>query len=93
MKILEAFAARVPVVCTHAAVEGLDAHDGEELAIADHAQDFADRVLGLLEAPARAIAMAGRARRFVEERHSWSQIASELENEYREALRRKGLLG
>ena len=92
VKLLEAFAAGVPVVCTRVAAEGLDVRDGDQLALADEPQEFADRVLALLDAPAEAEGMAERARRFVLDRYSWAQIGEELESEYRRALRRKGLV-
>jgi glycosyltransferase involved in cell wall biosynthesis len=41
IKILEAFAARVPVVATRIGAEGLAVHDGEHLLLADDADGFA----------------------------------------------------
>jgi glycosyltransferase involved in cell wall biosynthesis len=92
VKLLEAFGAGVPVVSSPAGAEGLPVADRRELALASTPQEFADRTLGLLADPAEAARMGDRARRFAIERFDWATIASELEAEYRAALRRKGLL-
>jgi len=93
VKVLEAFAASVPVVATPIGAEGLDVADGRELALADSPQSFAGRVLAMLAAPAETEAMGRRGRQFVRDHYSWGAIVAELEEEYRAALRRKGLLG
>jgi len=49
LKILEAFAARVPVVSTPLGCEGLDVNDGNHLLVADTPQAFAQQTLRLLE--------------------------------------------
>jgi glycosyltransferase involved in cell wall biosynthesis len=93
VKVLEAFAASVPVVATPIGAEGLDVADGRELALADSPQSFAGRVLAMLAAPAETEAMGRRGRQFVRDHYSWDAIGAELEEEYRAVLRRKGLLG
>lgn len=62
VKLLEAFAAGIPVVSTRLGAEGLTAQDGAICALADSPQDFARRVVELLQAPEKAAAMACRAR-------------------------------
>jgi glycosyltransferase involved in cell wall biosynthesis len=47
-KILEAWAAGVPVVSTSLGAEGLPARDGDNILLADSASDFADAVFRLL---------------------------------------------
>jgi glycosyltransferase involved in cell wall biosynthesis len=59
LKILEAFAHRVPVVSTTLAAEGLDAVDGEHLLVADDAE-------GLARACARLLDPSGPRGRLVE---------------------------
>src|SRR5208283_3086978 len=49
VKLLEAFAAGIPVVSTRLGAEGLASVDGEICALADDAEGFAQRVLTLLE--------------------------------------------
>ncbi len=66
VKILEAWAAGVPVVSTSLGAEGLQARAGEHLLLADDATSFADSVSGLLENPAARLGM-GRAGRYLYE--------------------------
>ena len=49
VKLLEAFAAGMPVVSTRIGAEGLASVDGEICALADDPQLFADRVVDLIE--------------------------------------------
>jgi hypothetical protein len=59
-KILEAWAAGVPVVSTSVGAEGLDTVHGENIIIADRPEEFAGAVLDLLgNAQARALLGAG----------------------------------
>lgn len=62
VKLLEAFAAGIPVVSTRIGAEGLASVDGETCALADDPEGFAQAILRLLADPAGAAAMAGRAR-------------------------------
>lgn len=71
LKILEAWAAGVPVVSTTMGAEGLPARDGEHLLLADHARAFAGAVSRLMageELRAR-IGAAGRA--LLEREFTW----------------------
>ena len=47
VKLLEAFAAGIPVVSTHVGAEGLAEKDGEFCALSDSAAGFAERVVKL----------------------------------------------
>ncbi len=92
VKLLEAFGASVPVVSTPAGAEGLPIKDGRDIALAANPQAFADRTLQLLADPVSAARLAANARMLVLEQFDWANIAAELEEEYRAALRRKGIL-
>jgi|SRR5579871_2120713 len=61
VKLLEAFAAGIPVVSTVVGAEGLAHNDGDICALADDPAGFADRVLALFDDPEAAAAMAERA--------------------------------
>jgi glycosyltransferase involved in cell wall biosynthesis len=63
VKVLEAFAAGLPVVSTTLGCEGLDARDGIELLVADTPLELATACLGIAHdrERARSIAEAGRA--------------------------------
>jgi O-antigen biosynthesis protein len=62
VKLLEAFAAGIPVVSTRLGAEGLAEVDGEVCALADDAEGFACRTVKLLQNPDQAEALARRAR-------------------------------
>ena len=70
VKILEAWANRIPVVSTTVGAEGLDAVDGTHLLLADNPADFANAVERLLsDGNLRADIIDEGERRF-EGRHS-----------------------
>ncbi|MDN5870618.1 MAG: TIGR03087 family PEP-CTERM/XrtA system glycosyltransferase [Nitrococcus sp.] len=77
-KILEAMAMRRAVVCTGAALAGLDAQSGREIAVADGESDFACKVLSLMCSPAAAEAMGDAARARVEADYSWESSGAQL---------------
>jgi glycosyltransferase involved in cell wall biosynthesis len=78
-KILEAWAARVPVVSTTIGAEGLPVHDGEDVLLADTAEDFAEAVSRLLESPElrRKLARAGRL--LLEKEFVWETAWKDLD--------------
>ncbi|MGD1876726.1 MAG: TIGR03087 family PEP-CTERM/XrtA system glycosyltransferase [Kiloniellaceae bacterium] len=87
-KILEAMAMGVPVVTSPEAVAGVDAVAGEHLLVAEAPQDYADKILGLMEdAGARQrLGAAGRAR--VESHHSWSSSMNRMDGLIADCLAR-----
>ncbi len=89
VKLLEAFAAGIPTVSTALGAEGLATESGEIVELAETPESFAAATLSLLDDPDRARAMAGRARREVEQNWSAEQRTAKLEQHYREVLRRK----
>ncbi len=88
VKLLEAFAAGIPVVSTRLGAEGLADQDGEICALADEAGEFAERVVALLNDPAGAEAMARRARAEVEEKRDMRRMTERLVECYRGEVRR-----
>jgi polysaccharide biosynthesis protein PslH len=73
LKILEAFAAGVPVVSTPVGCEGIEAISGSHLAVAE-IQDFSAAVAKLLEQPHKARVLAVRARTLAREKYDWSVV-------------------
>jgi len=73
LKILEAFAAGLPVVSTAVGAEGIDAIHERDIVIADRAA-FADAIGNLLRQPTVAQGLAERARLLARERYDWSAI-------------------
>jgi glycosyltransferase involved in cell wall biosynthesis len=78
VKLLEAFAAGIPVVSTRLGAEGLAAEDGALCALADDAAGFADRVIRLLRDPGEASEMARRARADVVERRDMRRMTERM---------------
>jgi O-antigen biosynthesis protein len=89
VKLLEAFAAGIPVVSTRLGAEGLAASDGEFCALADDPAGFAERVVRLLEDPQTAAEMAVRARAEVEAHWDSGAITRRLVEGYGELVKRK----
>jgi O-antigen biosynthesis protein len=89
VKLLEAFAAGIPVVSTRVGAEGLAGDDGEFCSLADTPQGFAERVLFLFENPHEAAVMAARARAEVEANWDMFLVTRRLVEGYRELVREK----
>jgi glycosyltransferase involved in cell wall biosynthesis len=89
VKLLEAFAARVPVVSTAAGAEGIDLVDGGQFLLADDPATFAAATVRILRDRALGDRLAASARCLVEERYAFTSIAAALEDEYRSAIARR----
>ena len=83
-KILESMALGRPVVSTSLGCEGIEVVHGRDLLIADTPRDFADCAVRLLSDADLWKHIARNGRRFVEERHRWSDIAQDMERLYEE---------
>jgi glycosyltransferase involved in cell wall biosynthesis len=73
LKILEAFAAGLPVVSTPVGCEGLQAVHGEHLVVAER-EAFSDAVRELLSHPEAGTGLAVRARALAWDRYDWTAI-------------------
>jgi glycosyltransferase involved in cell wall biosynthesis len=80
-KVLEGMAMAVPMVITSIANEGIGAHDGKHVLIADHPGTFAAAVVELLRDRERAVALGRQARRLIVENWSWQKHFDALEAE------------
>ncbi len=80
LKVLEAWAAELPVVSTTLGAAGLGARDGENVALADTPEAFASAVVRLLGEPDPAKMLAQQARCVVEQAYDWDAIAERLSN-------------
>ncbi len=89
VKLLEAFASGIPVVSTRIGAEGLARQDGEFCALAEGPEDFARKVVEILNAPEQTRAMAQRARAEVESHWDMPVLTQGLEESYRAILREK----
>jgi GT2 family glycosyltransferase/glycosyltransferase involved in cell wall biosynthesis len=88
VKLLEAFAAGIPVVSTRLGAEGLAEKDGELCALADDAGSFAAHIVDLLRDPESAAQMAERARAEVVAKRDMRVMTERLVECYRDTIRR-----
>ena len=86
LKILEAFAAGIPVVSTTLGAEGIEAEPGRHLLIADSAVDFAAAVEQVLADDRLADRLAAEAVGLARERYDWGLVADRLLACWRELL-------
>ncbi len=76
IKFYEAMAMGKAVVSTSIGAEGLPVTHGEQVLLADRAEDFAAAVVRVLSDHALRARLEQASRRFVEERCSWKAAAS-----------------
>jgi GT2 family glycosyltransferase len=91
VKLLEAFAAGIPVVSTKLGAEGLADRDGEICALADSPEEFAEKILELFADPEKAAALAQRAREHVVATRDMGVLTRKLLESYRSVLQAKRL--
>jgi glycosyltransferase involved in cell wall biosynthesis len=89
VKLLEAFAAGIPVVSTKLGAEGLTDKDGEVCSLADSPDEFAEKIAQLFTDTAKAAQLAGRARERVVATRDMAVLTKRLLDSYRTALREK----
>lgn len=83
-KVLDAFAAGVPVVASAEVAAGLEgARDGEHLLVADSDEDFAAAVSRLLWRSELRRELAGAARRLASEKFNFTRVAASAAEVYR----------
>ncbi len=89
VKILNAMAMGLPVVSTTIGAEGIEVTDGENILLADGAQDFAEATVRVLSDPALAARIAEGGRRLMAERYSWERVGERLLSLYARAVGRE----
>jgi sugar transferase (PEP-CTERM/EpsH1 system associated) len=85
-KVLEAMACGTPVVSTSKAVAALTVRPEHDLLVADEPEEFAGRILNLLDFPERRKQIGQAGRRYVEQNHNWQNISANLEDIYLAAI-------
>jgi glycosyltransferase involved in cell wall biosynthesis len=78
LKILEAWAAGLPVVSTTLGAEGLPVRDGEELLLADGGPAFAAAVTRVLESTNLRRQLGQTGRRLLEKEFTWDAVWKKL---------------
>ncbi len=86
LKVLQAMAMNIPVVSTTTGAEGIDAVPDRDILIADAPDEFARRVVTLLDNAEQRRQLAANARKLVEEKYDWSTILPALEDVYTQSL-------
>lgn len=81
-KLLEAMALARPIVSTTLGAEGFAVQSGRELLLADTSEALAAAIVGLLENPTQASALAIGGKKFVEADYDWANIVPRLETLY-----------
>lgn len=79
-KLLEAMAMQLPCVTSSLANKPLKAKAMEHIMVADNAEDYAARIMELLNDPSLSQSMGEAGRIFVEKNFSWKASVSILEN-------------
>jgi polysaccharide biosynthesis protein PslH len=83
VKTLEALAAGKAIVASPLAVEGLELADGREYLRASSDQEFADRIVELLDRDGERQRLGTAARAWAEANLSWARTADQYEDLYR----------
>lgn len=78
-KILESMAMGVPVVASVEAAGGVDAVPGEHLLSASSPEEYAEAILGLMDAPDERRRLSDAGRRRVLSHHDWAASMSRLD--------------
>lgn len=86
LKILEAWAMRKAVVSTPIGCEGLEAHDGANLLVADRPEAFAEAVASVLENDDLRSSLGDEGRKTVENHYDWDRIGPRLASLYSDLL-------
>jgi glycosyltransferase involved in cell wall biosynthesis len=86
VKLLEAFAAGIPVVSTPLGAEGLTGNDGEICALAEDPAEFARKIVELFDDIEKAGKLACRAREQVMATRDMRVLTERLVESYREVL-------
>jgi len=92
LKVLEALAMGRPVVSTSLGCEGIDAHHGEHLLVADDPDSIAAAVLGILADVERGRQLGARGRALVEAHYGWDSVARRLEAFHAERVDDHGMV-
>jgi len=83
VRILEAFAYAMPVVTTTIGLEGIHAELEKDVLVADTADDFAKRVIELLEDTSLQEKLATNGRHLAEKKYDWQVVLSAMNPIYK----------
>ncbi|HAV76067.1 MAG TPA: hypothetical protein DCX53_01800 [Anaerolineae bacterium] len=87
-KILEAMACGTAVVTTSKTTSSLHAIPGRDLLVADHAQEFSQKIMMLLEDQELQMSMGAAGAIYVKNYHNWTVITNQLLLHYSDVRQR-----
>jgi glycosyltransferase involved in cell wall biosynthesis len=90
LKVFEAMAAGKAIVSTPTGAEGLPVQDSHNIMLASTAEEFAARVLHLLQDASRRRQLGNNARELAEAGYSWKAAADHLERALQHVVRKSG---
>lgn len=85
-KVLEAMACEVPVVATSCAVQGIDCEKDKHVLVADDPEEFAERVVELMNDPEKRNKITAAALELIKDKYNWSKITDRLISIYERLL-------
>ena len=85
-KVLEAMACKTPVVTNMKAMRALQAKPGEDVLVADTAEEFARKLLRMIEDPSLQQRVGQAGLDYVRKHHDWTVLAGKLIHIYEEAI-------
>lgn len=85
-KVLEAMAMGKPVLTTSIGAQGIDAISGEDMIIADDPREFAVYAVELLRNKQLRKRLGDNARKLMEAKYSWKEMAERLHQIFREVV-------
>jgi glycosyltransferase involved in cell wall biosynthesis len=90
VKILDALTRGMPVVSTSLGCEGIAVTSGKDILIADQADDFAAKVVQVIEDRELADRLARDGRRLIESEYDWRDVYQKLDDVYAHLLTDSG---
>jgi glycosyltransferase involved in cell wall biosynthesis len=87
VKILDTWCWGLPIVSTSIGAEGIAIRNGENIMIADTADDFAQAVMRVLGDPQLASDLRRNGRQWIEEHYDWRRVYAAWDDVYGQLLR------
>jgi len=86
IKILVALAMRKAIISTSVGCEGIEVTDGKNIHIADTPEDFAQKIVKLLNNKEERRNIGKEGLKLVKDKYQWERIAEQIEGEYKKIL-------
>ncbi|MBK9926007.1 MAG: glycosyltransferase [Anaerolineales bacterium] len=77
-KILEAMACETPVITTSKTLSSLHVISGDDILVADSADEFSQAITGILDSKTLQSKVGGNGGKYVRKHHSWNAIAKQM---------------